>query len=427
MASRPGERYLRWRGRAGRLHHRFARNRQLGRAPEVALETTQLGPVLDEAVLQAKRRMRTGADPDYDLLYDNFDVLHYLLQSPELIGEPDVDLIGHFLAHGREKGLSPHPDFSMTEYLARYPKRRARRRAGNPFLFWLKHGRSAGEIADPAPGVERMAPILGLSPQQLADAFAERRRDLQQRFRTGRLGEMFARAAEIEPLIGATLPEIARPHLVPLTRRVVVGELCAIYEAQAAARFAPARVVLVIGPARHGEMANHLVHALATRADPAEVVVIHTEAGTVSPDGRFADGVREIDFARMTRDLRRDAAEHALVMLLRSFRADALVNVESRLLYQALRSYGRALAAADRLFLCLSDNEQTRLGTWTGWGMSDFYRTFGYVAGVITNSDHLARELIATYRVGAKDRERLHVLPDMAGAADVLLVDRTAE
>jgi hypothetical protein len=53
------------------------------------LEVTNLGPVMDEAVLRAKRRMRIGADRNYDLLYENFDVLHYLLQSPALIDDPE--------------------------------------------------------------------------------------------------------------------------------------------------------------------------------------------------------------------------------------------------------------------------------------------------------------------------------------------------
>ena len=427
MTSRPGEPYLRWRSRAGRLRRRFSGQRvsaqetpaatpppaqHAGRAPDVALETTHLGPVMDEAVLRAKRRMRIGADPDYDLLYENFDVLHYLLQSPNLLNEPEVDLIEHFLEYGRAEGLSPHPDFSMTEYTARYPHKTAPERVRNPFLFWLKHGRAAGDIADPTPRIFRVAPTLGMSPEQVADLVAERRRDLQQRLRTGKLGEVFARAAEIEPLIGATWTEIARPHLIPLSRRLVVDETCAIYQAHEAAGFQRARVVLVINRARWGggrRMEGHLAHALAAHVEPGEIMVIYTDDSTEAPVGRFPDGVREVDFAHILGELRTDLAEHALVMLLRSFHADAIVNVNSRLLYGAMRSYGPALAATERLFLCFFCNEQTAMGTWVGYPLRYFYRTFDYVAGVITDSEYLAHQLTETYRVGEKDRERLHV------------------
>jgi hypothetical protein len=377
------------------------------------LETTHLGPVMDEAVLRAKRRMRIGADPDYDLLYENFDVLHYLLQSPDLIDEPDVDLIEHFLEHGREGGLSPHPDFSMTEYVDRYPNKTSPQKVRNPFLFWLKHGRAAGDIADPAPRINRVAPVLELRPEQVADLVAERRRDLQQRFRTGRLGEVFARAAEIEPLIGAAWTEIARPHLPPLSRRVVVDEMCAIHQAHEAAGFQRARVVLVTSRAREdsgGPIEGHLAHALATHMDSSDIVLVNTDDGTGAPADRLPAGVRQIDFASIARDLPKNRAEHALAMLLRTFHADAVVNIDSTMLYDAMRSYGRALAATERLFLCFSGNEQTAMGNRAGWSLSYFYRTFDYVAGAITDGEYLTRELVETYRVGEKARERLHVL-----------------
>ena len=125
--------------------------------PVVERETTHLGPVMDEAVFNARRRMRVGADPDYDLLYENFDVLHYLLQAPHLLDQPEVDLIEHFLEHGVDERLSPDPDFSMGEYVARYPRKSAETRELSPYLLWLKRGKAAGDMADPAPGIMRMA------------------------------------------------------------------------------------------------------------------------------------------------------------------------------------------------------------------------------------------------------------------------------
>lgn len=367
---------------------------------------------MDEAVLRAKRRMRIGADRDYDLVYENFDVLHYLLQSPHLLDQPETDLIEHFLEHGHAELLSPHPDFSMAAYVGRYPRKAAAGRERSPYLLWLKRGKAAGDRADPAPGSKPMAHVLGLQPQEVVDLVVERRRDLQQRFRTGRLGEMFARAAEIEPLIGGAWTELARPKLLPLSTPSVVGEVSALYRAQEAAGFRRARLVFVVNRARWGggrRMEGHLAHALAAHVDPDQIVVIYTDDSTDAPPGRYPDGVRQIDLARMVRDLPQDQAHHALVMLLRTFHADAIVNFNSKLLYHAMRTYGRALVATERLFLCFFCNEQTAMGTWEGWSLRYFYRAFDDVAGVITDSEYLARELTGTYRVRAKDRERLHV------------------
>lgn len=424
MSSGRDEQYRQIRRRAGEVRRRLmARARTtgatsmhpapVGHAPEVTLEHTNLGPVMDQAVLRAKRRFRLGVDPDYDLLYENFDVLHYLLQVPGLAGDPDVDLIEHFLENGRRERLSPHPDFSMHEYLRRYPDKLARGRMRNPYLYWLKFGKPAGDIADPAPRLERMAPVLGMSAPELADAVAARRRDLQERFRTGRLGEMFAQAAELEPLIGATWSEIAAPHLVPLSRDGVVEETCAIYDAQQAAGFRPARVILVANRPRWGggrRIEGHLAHALAAHIDPSEIVVIYTDDTGETPAGRFPAGVREIDFATMSARMRQPNALHALIMLLRTFGADAIVNINSALLYRALRPFGRALTATERLFPVFLCDEQTATGTWVGWSLGYFYRTFEEVAGVFTDSGYLADRLLETHRVQEHHRERMHVL-----------------
>jgi glycosyltransferase involved in cell wall biosynthesis len=420
--------YLRLRRRAGRLRSRLRGMREpsgapppvppappkpVGRAPDVELEPTNLGPAMDEAVLRAKRRMRIGADREYDLLYENFDVLHYLLQAPHLIDEPETDLIEHFLEYGLAEGLSPHPDFSMSAYLGRYPRKTSAGRERSPYLLWLKRGKAAGDLADPAPSIKRMSQVLGLQPQEAVDLVVQRRRDLQERFRTGKLGEMFAKAVEVEPLIGATWTEIARPKLLPLSTALVVDEVVALYRAQAAAGFRRARLVFVINRARWGggrRMEGHLAHALTHQVDPDEIVVIYTDDSTEAPPGRYPDGVRQIDFAQLTHDLSKDQAEHALVMLLRTFHADAVVNVNSKLLYHAMRSYGRALAATERLFLTFFCNEQTAMGYWEGWSLRYFYRAYHFVEGVITDSQYLADELVSTYRVPEGDRGRLHVL-----------------
>jgi glycosyltransferase involved in cell wall biosynthesis len=379
-------------------------------AVEVQAESTHLGLVVDEAVRRARQQMRLGSDPDYDLLAANFDVLHYLLQAPHLLDQPDTDVVEHFLEHGVAKRLSPHPDFSMVEHLRRYPWQATQE---NPYLAWLKHGRAAGDLADPSPNVRRMAHVLGLRRTETVDLVAERRRDLQQRFRTGRLGEMLARATEIEPLIGAAWPEVARPRLQPFSKAAVVDEVVALYRAQEAAAFRRARVVFVINRPRWGggrRMEGHLAHALESDIKSDDIVVVYTDGSGEAPAGRYPEGVRQVDFAAMARDLPKDQAQHALVMLLRSFHADAVVNVNSKLLYQAMPTYGAALAATERLFLCFFCNEQTAMGTWVGWSLRYFYRSFDYVTGVLADSEYLAHELTKTYRVGRADGERLQVL-----------------
>lgn len=408
-------------------------------APAAEPQRTNLGPEVDEAVAGARRRMRTGAGPDYDLLAANFDVLHYLLQRPALIDDPDVDLVAHFLEHGRDEGLSPHPDFSMVEYTNRYPVKTAPDRVRNPFLYWLKHGRAAGDIAEPAPDILRMAPIFGLTPRQLADQLADRRRDLQQRLRTGRLGELIAHAAEIEPLIGSTWTQIARPHLVPLSRRTVTATTLALYRAHEAAGFRRARLVLTLGRGGPGRtLAERIVRALEPdrkldpkldrRLDPGEIVVLHTDGPPATP---WPGGVREIDLAAILGEMPPDRAQYVLVMLLRTFAAEAIVNVDSELLYESMIDYGKALADSERIFLAMSANRQQPLGNWDGAALRWVYPLLDQVAGIITDGSDLCETIIEHHQLAADARERIHVFDTTAAAASalagVLLTDTEAD
>ena len=345
---------------------------------------------------------------------ENLDLVHYLLQAPGLLERPGVDLVDHYLTGGRGRP-SPDPHFSATAYLARHPHRS---NAADPYVAWLREGRDAGEIADPAPGIHDLAPLLGLSPREVADRLADRRADLVARLRTGTLGEMVAAAAAIEPLVGQTWAELARPVLLPFSQPAVTGQAAAVYSAQAAAAFRRARLVIVANRPRWGggrRMEGHVAHALAgngagARIEPDDVVVLYTDHGGPTVQNRFPVGVREIDFAELVADLEPEAAQRALVALLRSFGADAILNVNSRLLYEAMRLHGRALAASERVFLCFFCHEQSPLGAWFGWSLRYFYRTFDEVAGIFTDSEHLADELVRTYRLPAAGRDRLRVL-----------------
>jgi glycosyltransferase involved in cell wall biosynthesis len=383
-----------------------------GDAGHPADQTTNLGPIMDAAVARARQRMQpAGSDADYDLAAEHFDLTHFLLQAQFLLSAPDTDPLRHFLRNGANAKASPEINFNMRSYLARYPER-ADGPEKSPYVEWLKRGKAAGEIADPAPGLEKMAPVLGMTPGELAETLAGLRSDVQERLRTGTLGAMFARAAEVEPLIADVWTETTRPTIPPLVGPDVVDQVSALHTSQQEAGFRRARVVFVIKRARWGggrRMEGHLAHALSSYVDPREMVVVYTDDSTEGPVDRYPDGVRQIDFARLVEDLPKEQAQHALAMLIRSFHADVVVNINSRLLYEAMVTYGSAFTESERIFSVLFCNEQTAMGTWLGFPLRFFYRSFDLVEGVITDSDFLADWLRDRHQLGPEQASRLHV------------------
>jgi glycosyltransferase involved in cell wall biosynthesis len=367
---------------------------------------------MDAIVARTRRRMLpAGLDPDYDLAYEHFDLTHFLLQARHLMNEDEVDPLGNFLRNGPEAKASPEINFNMPAYLARYPEH-AHGPERSPYLEWLKRGKAAGEIADPAPGLEKMARVLEMTPAELADHLGAVREDLQDRLRTGTLGEMFARAADVEPLIGDAWPESTHPMLPPMIRGTV-DQVAAIHTCQEAAGFTRARLVMVISDPRWGggrRAEGHIAHALSGHLEPEDIVVIYTDAGGTAPAGRFPPGVREIDFAGPSEGMLRHAAQRALVELIRSFRAEAVVTIASRLLYEAMTTYGKALAASERIFLVMFVNERVAMGNWVGLPIRYFYRYYDLVEGVVTDSDYLADWLRSRHQLAGAAAERVHVL-----------------
>lgn len=374
---------------------------------------THLGPVMDAAVARIRGMMQpAGVDPDYDLAFEHFDLTHFLLQARHFLASQAGDPLGTFLRNGARAKASPEVNFHMESYLARHPERAEG--PSSPYVAWLREGRAAGEIADPAPGLEQMAPVLGMAPAEAAALLADLRTDLVTRLRTGGLGEMFARAVEVEPLIGDAWIATTSPVVPPFFSTTSSTQVAAIHRAQELAGFAPARVVLVANTPRWGggrRAEGHIAHALARTLDPRDVLVLYTDKSGETPPDRFPEGVREVDLAMLVEGLEADAAQRVLVELLRSLRADAIVNVNSRLLYEGMSTYGRALAASERVFLMLFCNEQLALGHWVGIPLRFFYRCFDQVAGVFTDSDHLADWLRDRHQLdAAAGGDRIHVL-----------------
>ena len=379
--------------------------------PDPRDQLTNVGPVFAAGVAEARRRMRTaGVDPDYDLAYESFDLTHFLLQARQLLSS-DIDPLRLFLRNGPAAKASPEINFDMPSYVARYPAR-AVDPTLSPYLAWLKEGRSAGELADPAPGLELMSEVLGRPPAEVAGVLGDLRLDLQHRLRHGRLGEMVTRAAEVEPLIAEAWPEMTKPKIHPFYNYATTVQVAAIHAAHRQAEFARARVVLVVSDPRWGasrRAEGHLAHAIARHLDPSEVVVVYTERSGPVPAGRYPEGVREIDLVSHLEGLEPDAAGRVLVELIRSFQAEIVVNVNSVLLYLAMNAYGQALASTQRIFLVMFCNEQLAYGNWVGLPMRYYYRCAELAEGVITDSDYLRDWLIERHQLPPEAQDRIHV------------------
>jgi len=398
-------------------------NGSAGATPSVV--PSNLGTGFDERVGEALRRQQPpGEDPDYDLVRDHFDIAHYLLQAPGVLENPDIDPVRHFLRQGPAARFTPEANFSTDSYLKRHPERRD----GDlhPYAAWLKEGRAAGEIGEPVMGVEKLAAVLGLPVEEVVAHLAERRSDVHRRLHHGKLGEMFAKAVEVEPLIGDLWPEITRPRMMPIPWLVVADQLGALYSSQEALGFARARVVLVVDDP--GEvLVTRVLRALQVEVEAHDIVVVTTAPGAV-PTAETPAGVRRVDFAETAQGLGPLMTQQVLVELLRSLCVDSIVGIGSRLFLEALTPYGRALGASERIYLGFTGLRRGPLGQEVGASARYFYRHVELVEGVFVEARATAVRLIEDYQLPDAVAGSIRSVPDdraMAALAHELLEEKS--
>lgn len=412
---------------SGRQRHRRLRFERQGReraspatdraegAEPAPTGPTNLGPLFDQAVADAVARQQPpGQDPVYDLVREAFDVDHYLLQ---LVGErkaPKVDVVRQFLNQGAAARFSPDINFSMEAYLKRHPERRDG--DVHPFVAWLTEGRAAGEIADPTMGIDRLAEVLGTTPHDVASQMAASRSDVQHRLRHGKLGEMFAKAVEVEPLIGEVWTETANPRMMPIPWLMVADQAVALAALQSAAGNARAEMVMVVEDP-DCPLAARLIEALAAEVGEQGLLVLVTgdACEAVSP---MPAGVRVVRFSEAGGRLGPVISQHVLVEFLRSLWADAIVGIGSGLFHESLTPYGRALSDTERIFLGFPALETGIFGQETGTATRYFYRQLEVVEGVFTPDVEVASRLVHDYQLPKDLAGKIYSLEGEAALGD---------
>ena len=415
------------RGIVGRIRRFLAARR----VPESQLAAAPLeGPVPHSGAVLAERvaYARRGADWDvargisgYERVAGAIDLDYYLSTYPDLMRARRVDPIGHYMRRGVEEGRNPHLHFGTKRYLERYPQ--AARDPAGPLHYYLTTGRAEGHITSPMRRFDEMAQILGMTPQAAQALLLARYDDLRARLEHGTLGEMVRRAAAFEPLISGTWPEALSVRIPPFHGDVVVNRVAAIHALCQAAGLKRARAVICVNRARWGgarRMEGHIAHALAAGIGASEIVVLSTDGSGALPEGRLPDGVRHIEFADLVAPLAGNEAQRVLVQFLRALRPETVFNVNSRLMWDALGSYGRAMRASFRMIGCLFCNERTELGHATGYPLTRVYRNFDVLDAIVTDSHALAEELRHRHMLTGAEAQKITVLSAPAPAAIAL-------
>jgi glycosyltransferase involved in cell wall biosynthesis len=337
-----------------------------------------------------------------------FDAEHYANEWGDLT-DVEFDLPLHYVRHGAAQGRTPAPWFDPVYYHKTYPDVAAE--GPGPFLHYVRHGRSRGHHPSAAQAAATGLYHAEVSREAVRAAMS-RRTEVVRRIASGDLARLVAAAAELDPLVAHRRRDLKKVVLPPFT-----GELgraaAAIRILQAQSERRPAAAVVCIPHCRisgAARVAGELSHALSDLHGAANVVVVRTELRDLEHPEWFPPGVRHVDLASESADLSGVLRVRLLFQYLRALAPQIVVNVNSRLMWDASVRYGPAMAPCFRIFAYLFCSDLNADGVEAGYPVDMFYRTFDHLDGYITDSHSLADRLRDRFALAADDA-RLMVLP----------------
>lgn len=376
-------------------------------------KATHLGPVLAQRIEQARSRLDfKSEDPEYTITRDSFDLLFYLMRRRDMMKATRMDFVRHYLRAGHAEGRRPTNYFSPKLYVERYPD--AKDAQMNLFAHWLSEGRARGEIVYPIKRFDELCKVLKVEPATAQEHLIDTHKSVRDRLADGKLGEMVAKAAELDPLIAHSWPAALEPKIAPFHSDAVVDRIVAMDDLQNQAGFRRAKYVLVLNRSRWGggkRMEGYIAHALSHLCDTNdEIVVITTEETSEPVPGRFPPNVRFVDFARAGEPMGDEGRMRVLTEFLRSLRPQAVFNINSKTMWNAVQSYGAAMRHSFKVVNCMFCNEQTNVGFWTGYPIKRFYRIFDQSHAFAFDSHFLRDELSDRFLIPPQQMDKMNVL-----------------
>ena len=157
-----------------------------------------IGPLFDASVARIRRMMLpAGLDDDYDLAYEHFfDVMREApccRRGTPCEANENIDPLGHFLRHGAPAAPACRTSTSTSRSPSSRAIQRRRQPEQSPYLEWLEQMAGGAEVRRPCPGCRRWPRSWEIRPRASWSTCWSRPSDLQDRLRTGTLGEMLAR------------------------------------------------------------------------------------------------------------------------------------------------------------------------------------------------------------------------------------------
>ena len=284
----------------------------------------------------------------------------------------------HFMASGALEGRSPGPGFDANWYLRRHPDVAG----SNPVLHYIDRGAAEGRLAVPP---QRN---LAVARQTVADL------------------------EDLEPeLYGAD-------YFVDIPRLEIVDSqletrLTRAFETLVLRTPVPPRFIVCLPWLIHGGadlVAGHAIRALAEAHGEHSLLVVLTDHDRLEAPHLVPPGIPILSFTEIDAKLSLTERVELVDLMVRGFRPEAVLNVNSHAGWEAMLRYGRRLSSFSRLYAMLFCPDFAPDGRPNSYADRYLRHCLSFLAGVYFDNATYINEVAERFAIPSELRSRLIVL-----------------
>lgn len=353
--------------------------------------------------------------PDYEEIERLIDLPFYVQRYPDL-AKANANPVLHYINHGRRERRQLWPHLVPKTYISNNPELNSEK--SDLHIHYLKEGRkrnlATSDYSIGSDAFEKYCATFEFDPVALERRHLEKIASLRDRLERGTMGEMVAKAAQLEPLISQAWLAALTPGISPLRSESILRFMTAMKRMHIDAEYRPAKAVVLI-PWCHvsgaTRVAGFLSDALARIYNPSDVVIIRTETSEMDFPEWFPSGARHVDFAAHAQGLKDDVRHRLLISILRSLQPEAIFNVNSLTFWDSLGAYGTPLNLSSKIYSYLFCSEVDIYGNVAGYPVRHFQPTFNVHNKFFTDSEFLLNELSGRFILSPHQSKKIVKLP----------------
>lgn len=317
-------------------------------------------PVVISTQLPGKREMQ--------VVQEDFDPDFYLEQNPDVAAK-GVDPLLHFMTVGWIECRDPSPNFSISYYLRH--NNDIRRQRVNPYMHYLNHGRK-----------EAWRKSASVAEARILDLF-EADEQMQEHIKA---------AKALEPMVA--MPNTPRRITSPLASAIHVVD--AAKEIRKALDGKTYRYIVAVPHVRMSgasRVASIFADALSRVKDPSEILVVTTDSSENEYIGWFSEDLDVFDLSKYVGHLEYENRIRALIDVMRGVKCHTLINVNSRLVWEGMRMFGRQLHHEYRIVTYLFTWDENPKGDRVGYPIQWLRDTADHHHLLLTDTKNLATDV----------------------------------